>query len=433
MIKISGIVSPGITRFFLLTILFAFLIIPEKAYSESLQNMINGAAKNSVIELRNAVYKGTIIINKPITINGNNSTIVDGGGKGTVITIRSNNVTIKNLIIRNSGTYGWKMDAGIAIYSSNNNIIHNRIKNCLYGIILKGANHNKIIRNNISSKPYKEIGLRGDGFRLWWSNNNLLKNNYMHDSRDFVVWFSKHNTIIGERSVRSRYGIHFMYSNYDTVIDYKGNKNMVGIYLMYVKHVKIKNVVISNNNTITGIGIGLKDASWVLIKDTTIIHCTRAIYLHESPYEPGSKCRFIHDGFYYNGIAMYFNVDATRNQNIFSYNNFVGNIKDIEVTGGMIDHPRGFWNRNYWDRYRGFDENKNGIGDTPYMVLRFAGSLTQDYPKLHLFSGSPLFLFINFIKKLVPFSQPIDILIDKKPLIYPYSVQSKIHTKSKVG
>ncbi len=417
MIKFSRLRLDSINLLFF-TALLTF-VIPQAAYSENLQLMINNAPKNSVIKLRNKIYSGPIVINKPITIDGNNSTIIDGGGKGTVITIRSDGVTIENLIIRDSGDLGYKMDAGITIYSSNNHIIHNRVKNCLYGIVLKRANNNKIIGNNISSKPYKETGLRGDGFRLWWSNNNLLKDNYMHDARDFVVWFCKHNTIIGERSVRSRYGIHFMYSNYDTVIDYKGSDNMVGIYLMYVKHVKIQNVIISNNNSITGIGIGMKDASYVLIKNTRITHCTRAIYLHESPYEPGSKCKFINDGFYYNGIALYFNVDATRNQNIFTGDNFIGNIKDISVTGGMIGHPRGFWNKNYWDRYRGFDENSDGVGDTPYLVTQFSGSLTRDYPNLRLFEGSPLFLFINFIKKLIPFSQPINILIDKNPLMEP--------------
>jgi len=408
-----------------IALLLAFLLsvssVAQNTHNENLQNIINRSSKNSVIRLKKAVYYGPVIINKPITINGNNVAVIDGGGKGTVITIKSNHVTIKNLIIRNSGAHGWRMDAGIKILSSNhNNIIHNKIKNCLYGIVLKRANYNQIIENNISSKPYKETGLRGDGVRLWWSNDNLLKNNYMHDARDFVVWFSKHNTIIGERSERSRYGIHFMYSNYDTIINYRGSSNMVGVYFMYVKHATIKNAVISNNNSVTGIGIGLKDASYVLVKNTKIVHCTRAIYLHESPYEPGSRCRFIDDGFYYNGIALYFNVDATRNQNLFSQNSFVGNIKDIEVTGGMIDHPRGFWKNNYWDRYRGFDENGDGFGDVPYMVFRFSGSLTGDYPKLRLFNGSPLFLFIDFIKKLVPFSRPINILIDKKPLMKPY-------------
>ena len=416
------------SRLYILAVFFILFAHPLISRANYLQNLINRAKPGSVIKLKKDIYYGGIVIKKPITIDGQNQAIIDGEGKGNVITIESDNVTIENLIIQNSGNQGWEMDAGIAVKRANHvKIIHNIIRNCLYGIQTKYMNHSYIAYNNISSKPYKQVGLRGDSIRLWWSNYNLLKGNFVHDSRDLIVWFCRHDTIEDQTTVRSRYGIHFMYSNFDKVINYHGDHNMVGIYDMYTTDVEIDGALITNNDTVTAIGIGLKDASNLVAKNITIEHCTRGIFIDESPYEPGMSCKFENIRFYFNTIAMDFNTDVTRNRNYFVHNDYVGNYRDIRVSGGMLNKRRGYWSENYWDRYEGYDLNHDGIGDLPYFELKYSGVISEDTPSLRLFTGSPIFSLIKFIEKLVPFSEPSILLEDKKPLMKLYL--SKLRVK----
>ncbi len=404
-------------------------VLPISSRGENiLQNMIDKAKPGSIIKLPKDIYYGSVVIKKPLTIDGGNKAIIDGEGKGNVITILSDNVTVKNLIIQNSGSQGWRMDAGIAVKKANHiKIIHNIIKNCLYGIQTKYMNYSLIAYNNISSKPYKQVGLRGDAIRLWWSSHDLVKNNFVHDARDVIIWFCRHDTLLNQTTVRSRYGIHFMYSNYDTVINYRGDHNMVGIYDMYTTDVKIDGALITNNTSVTAIGLGLKDASNLVAENITVEHCTRGIFIDESPYEPGMSCKFTNNRFYYNTIAMDFNTDITRNKNYFTHNDFVGNFKDIRVSGGMLDKRRGYWEKNYWDRYEGFDRNHDGIGDLPFYEMKYSGIIAEDNPSIMIFNGSPLFTFIKFIERLVPFSQPSVLLVDKKPLMNLYL--PKLHVK----
>ncbi len=410
------------------SLIITLMLSPDSLALNRLQQMINQAKRGSVIKLPKDIYYGSVVIKKPLTIDGGNRAIIDGEGKGNVITVKSDNVTIKNLIIQNSGDQGWEMDAGIAVKRANHiKIIHNVIKNCLYGIQTKYMNYSLIAENNISSKPYKQVGLRGDAIRLWWSSHDLLKDNFVHDSRDLIIWFCRHDTLINQTSIRSRYGIHFMYSNYDKVINYRGDHNMVGIYDMYTTNVEIDGALITNNTTVTSIGLGLKDASNLIAKNITVEHCTRGVFIDESPYEPGMYCKFINNRFYYNTIAMDFNTDITRNKNLFIHNDFVGNFKDIRVSGGMLDKKRGYWEKNYWDRYEGFDRNHDGIGDLPYYEMKYSGIIAEDNPSIMIFNGSPLFTFIKFIEKLVPFSQPSILLVDKKPLMHLFL--PKLHVK----
>ncbi|MCK4874979.1 MAG: nitrous oxide reductase family maturation protein NosD, partial [Sulfurimonas sp.] len=76
-----------------------------------LQDAIDKAPSGSIIKLPAGVYKGNIVINKPLTIIGKeDGVIIDGGGKGTVITIEGSFITLKNLKIIGSGDRHDKVD-----------------------------------------------------------------------------------------------------------------------------------------------------------------------------------------------------------------------------------------------------------------------------------------------------------------------------------
>jgi len=85
-------------------------------FASPLQEAIDKAPEGSIIRLPAGVYKGNIVINKPLTIEGKEEgVVIDGGGVGTVIEIKSSFVTLKNLKIIGSGDQTTSLDAAVKI------------------------------------------------------------------------------------------------------------------------------------------------------------------------------------------------------------------------------------------------------------------------------------------------------------------------------
>ena len=69
-----------------------------------IQDAIDNAKEGSIIKLTAGVYEGNIVITKPISIIGvEEGVILDGLDAGSVVTVKSSYVTLKNLTITNSG------------------------------------------------------------------------------------------------------------------------------------------------------------------------------------------------------------------------------------------------------------------------------------------------------------------------------------------
>ncbi len=171
------------------------VLISSALFSSPLQEAINKADEGSIIRLNPGVYEGNLIINKAITIEGKEDGVVlKGSGKGTVVKITSSYVTLKNLRITHSGQRHDQLDGAISIVEAKNcEISKVHIDDTLFGIDLQSVSNSKITDNYITSQD-APIGLRGDGIRLWYSNDNLIKNNTLFKSE--IWWCGTHITII---------------------------------------------------------------------------------------------------------------------------------------------------------------------------------------------------------------------------------------------
>ena len=117
-----------------------------------IQDLIDNASDGDTIYIPSGIYYENITINKSISLVGedNTTTIIDGGGEDSVVTIVSENVTVENFFIQNGGNS--EGDAGISIKSNRakiqfNNIMHNNWN----GVIIESYfNDNIVIENDIS-------------------------------------------------------------------------------------------------------------------------------------------------------------------------------------------------------------------------------------------------------------------------------------------
>jgi nitrous oxidase accessory protein len=390
-------------------------------FANMLQEAINKAPAYSKIELPAGKYIGSIVIDKPLIIDGiNKKAIISGDNNGSVITIKSSQVTIKNLTIIDSGAKHEEVNAGISIIARNNEIIenvkivNNDIKNCLFGIDMQMVNNSLIENNYITSKDF-DLGLRGDGVRLWYSNDNILRKNHLYKSRDFVIWYSHGNLIEKNIGEYCRYSLHFMYAGKNDVKDNIYKYNSVGIFFMYSQDSIATNNTIENSLGTTGLGIGLKDCSNFTIKDNTVIYCARGFYIDRSPFQPDAHNYIENNRVIYNSIA--FSFHSLSIANIIKNNIIKGNIENVYNDSYNTKFSQNIWDGNYWDDYEGFDRDGDGFGDNKYISYQYADKIWLLNPNIKFFYGSPIISILNFIAKLAPISEPLKLVEDNHPRI----------------
>lgn len=378
------------------------------------QKLVDATPAGGVLKPKPGTYAGPVLVDKPIVIDGGGKVTIDGGDRGTVFVLKANSSTIRGLHLTGSGSDHDTDDACINVRGNNNYIESLVIDNCLFGIDLKQSNHNVVRNNQIRSKPL-ELGLRGDGIRLWYSMDNRIEGNRVVDSRDNVAWYSNGNVFYRNYGTRSRYSIHFMFANNNVIDSNEFYDNAVGVYLMYNENTVLRNNIFSHSTGPTGMAIGFKEASGVLIENNEIIYCAIGIGTDLSPFQPGTTIQVKGNRFAYNGVAIAFNSD--RDGHYFYNNIFEGNLTDVSVSGAG-SAKRNVWHGNYWDDYQGFDRNNDGVGDTPYKLYAYADRIWMEVPYARFFKNAPLMEAIDFLERLAPFSDPELVLRDDAPMFH---------------
>lgn len=375
------------------------------------QNLVDAAPAGSVLKPPPGVYAGPVHLTKPLTIEGGGQVVIDGGDKGTVFVMQTDDATLRGVQLKGSGASHDSDDTCLNIRGNRNTVEGVAIDDCLFGIDLKQANQNLIRSNKITSKPFS-LGLRGDGIRLWYSMDNRVEDNEVIDSRDMVVWYSNGNLFKNNLGRRSRYSIHFMFADRNEIEGNRFYDNAVGIYLMYTEKVNIRNNLISHATGSTGMAIGFKEASDTIVENNEIIYCGVGIGSDLSPFQPGATIHIRNNRIAYNGIGILFNSEL--GGNVMSDNLFEGNLAHVSL-GGRSTAGLNEWHGNYWDDYQGFDRNGDGIGDTPHELYAYADRIWMEFPQARFFASSPAMELLDFLERLAPFSTPDKLLHDENP------------------
>jgi nitrous oxidase accessory protein len=375
------------------------------------QDLVDAAPAGSVLRPPAGTYAGPVVLTKSLTIEGDGKVTIDAGDRGTVFSINVGNSKLRGIHLTGSGDSPDTDDSCLDVRGSNNVIENLVIDNCLFGIDLKQSNDNIVRGNTIKSKDLP-LGERGDGLRLWYSNNNLIENNLVTESRDMVAWYSHRNIYRGNEGRHSRYSLHFMFANNNVVENNRFIDNAVGIYFMYSEGSIARNNLISHATGNTGMALGFKESSDILVENNDIIYNAIGVGSDLSPFQPNTTIRFKNNRLAYNGVAVQLTSELGGNE--FTDNILEGNITDITL-GGRGGGTRNKWLGNYFDSYEGFDKNKDGIGDTPYEHYAYADQIWIEIPAAGFFKTSPALELLNFLERLAPFSSPELLIRDPKP------------------
>ncbi len=382
----------------------------------SLQLRVDRLLPGETLELAPGVHQGPIAIRTPhVAIVGTSGAVVDGRKIGTVISIEAPGVRLEGFAVRGSGDSNTQSDAGVSIQGQQEVTLQGlHVYDALFGIDVGDSEDVLIEECEISSRG-ADVLMRGDAIRIWASRRIDVRDNYWHDARDAVAWYSEAVVFERNRGVRSRYSVHSMYSEGLTVRENYFEDNSVGVFIMYGKGITVLDNEIRKSSGAAGIGLGLKETSNVYAEGNAILHCATGILVDNSPWDPGTKGWFHDNMLAFNGTAILLANDRSGNQ--FVRNVLRSNATDVDTESRRTSPS--LWKSNHWDRYEGFDRDDDGIGDSPHEPRKYGDLLVGAHPSARFFSGAPVLTVVGIIERLVPLTEPLLLLRDPEPRLGP--------------
>ena len=355
-------------------------------------------------------FEKNIQILKPVVLLGIGKPILDGQHTFEVISVRASNVTISGFIIQNSGVSSIVDYAGIKVYNSNFvNIVGNSILNCFFGIYLQYASSCRLSNNFIRANGLSEQE-SANGIHCWYSNHLLINSNSISGHRDGIYFEFVTNTVVKKNASKNniRYGLHFMFSNNDEYSENIFDNNGSGVAVMFSHHVKMIGNTFENNWGDASYGILIKEITDSKVIKNTFSHNTSGLYIDGASRIKMSNNVFLKNGW---GLKIQANcIDIKVNKN-----NFIGNTFDVATNGSLVLND---FSSNYWDKYEGYDLDKNKVGDIPYRPLSLFSLLIERNPSSMIMFRSIISLLMDRAERFIPSLTP-ELLKDESPSMRP--------------
>jgi nitrous oxidase accessory protein len=390
------------------------LSVGNNSQYQNIISAINAAGRTDTVIVLQGNYKSDeIVITKSICLMAQKGCVLDGQNKYQVLTIRSSNVIVEGFTIINSGSSNLKELSGIRVENAYNVTLKNNILvNTFFGIYLANCNNCIITGNSIKGNAVTESS-SGNGIHLWKCNHINVLNNHIGGHRDGIYFeFVTLSQIIGNTSEKNlRYGLHFMFSNDDNYRYNTFRNNGSGVAVMYTKNVLMEYNLFENNWGGAAYGLLLKEISHSHIRKNRFIKNTIAVYL-----EGSNDCKVERNRFESNGWALRLLGDCY--DDTIRNNNFVVNTFDVSTnaitTMNLISD-------NYWDHYKGYDLNKDKIGDVPYHPVSLYAKIIEDYPYSIILLHSFFVDIMNEVEGLMPTLTP-EAFRDERPRLTPFNL-----------
>ena len=388
-----------------------FLICFHQAWPATpLQPLIDAVPSGGVLQLGAGDYSGPAIIRKALLLDGAGKARLLGGGRGTVLSVMSNGVTVRDLVISGSGDTHDGIDAGLLVAGDDNKIKGNKMVDVLFGIHIKTGNRNHIAGNHIVGKDLS-MALRGDAVRLWNSRHNRIENNQFEHSRDLTLANSPDNHILNNRFNDGRYGMHIVFSPRLVVQGNRIENTHTGIVVLYSPGLVVRGNHVAHALTGGGGGLVFKESDDALVQDNEILHCSVGLKV-DAPPQPVGLLKVVGNRFAHNLVGVFTYGEAGGHR--FENNRFENNLVQVGISAFGAGSAN-VWQNNYWSNYQGFDRTGDGVGDTPHEDWMYADRIWLETPAAAFFRNSPGLELLDFLERLAPFSAPHLILRDPSP------------------
>jgi nitrous oxidase accessory protein len=349
----------------------------------------------------------TIVVARHVIILGEGRPVFHGGDH-QVLSVTADSVTIRGLVIRDVSPSATDDRAGIKVLNASAcRIEDNTLIDTFFGIYLSKVNGCLIRANQVRGSGTTEA-FAGNAIHSWSSENLVIEDNVLRGHRDGIYFeFTTNARVRRNLSTHHlRYGLHFMFSHGCL---YEGNTfaaNRVGVAVMYSHNVTMARNHFERSWGSAAYGLLLKDISDSRIEGNIFLRNTIGLFAEGTTRVTVRGNELLGNGW---GVQVMADAQATS----FRHNRFEGN--SFDVSTNSVNAASQFA-ENYWDRYPGYDLDRDGYGDVPFAPVRLFALVVQRNEPALILLRSFFISMLDAAERVAPILTPRT-MEDHRPLM----------------
>lgn len=370
---------------------------------------VRQAPAGTRIVVRAGTYReAPIVVDRALTIAGEGRPRIEPAGQGALIRVVADDVTVTGLVLANVAPSYVEDRAAIKFEHVRRCVARElEIDNAPFGIYLSQSTDCRIV-GNIISGPGPSSRAAGNAIHLWSSSHAVIADNVVTNHRDGLYFeFVQDATI--ERNVserNARYGLHFMFSDGCAYRDNRFEHNGAGVAVMYTHDVTMARNDFYDNRGASSYGLLLKEISNSRLEANRFRGNTVGLLI-----EGGGRLTVLANRFSENGWAVKLMANSAGDR--FEGNVFEGNSFDLatnsRATAATVTG-------NWWDRYRGYDLDRDGRGDIAFRPVRLFSLIVANHPQSVILMRSAFVDLLDAAERALPVLTP-ETLVDASPLM----------------
>jgi nitrous oxidase accessory protein len=363
---------------------------------------------DSIVVDPGTYHEKNLVVDKTVFLTGTGQPVLDGEKKYEVLSVKASGVVISGFSIVHSGVSSINDIGGIKIYYCRDVVIENNSLDDNFFGIYALQSVNCTIRNNRLRAFSTEEQQSGNGIHCWKCDSMRIIGNSISGHRDGIYFEFVTNSVIWRNTSEKnlRYGLHFMFSHNNAYITNIFRNNGAGVAVMYSHGVKMFNNYFDENWGDAAYGLLLKEITDSHIDGNHFTKNTVGIYL-----EGAGRIRMERNTFRGNGWAL--KIQASCMDITVTRNDFIGNTFDVGTNGSLVLNS---FNYNYWDKYEGYDLDRDRIGDLPYRPVSLYSMIVEKNPPAMMLFRSFITSLMDKTEKILPGITPVN-LVDEHPVM----------------
>ncbi len=386
------------------------IVVP--AVPGALQQAIDSAAPGDVLRLAPGVHAGPVIVDRALVLDGAGEAVIDGGGRGSVVTVSAPDVAVRGLVVRHSGEDLSEQDSGIFVSKQAHRarVERNRLEGNLIGIYLWGPKDAAARDNVVIGRRDLRVNERGNGIQLWNTPGSIVAGNDVRYGRDGIfVTTSKRNVFRDNRFRDVRFAVHYMYTDDSVLTGNVSHGNDLGYALMFSHRLEVRDNL-SDGDRDHGLLLNYANGS-VIAGNTVRGGAEKCVFIYNA-----NKNRIAGNRFQGCGIGIHFTAGSEGNA--VSGNAFVANRTQVKYVGTRHVEWSADGRGNFWSDAALYDLNGDGIADRPYRPNDLVDQVVWRHPLAKLLLASPALQILRWSQSVFPALHPGGVT-DSAPLMAP--------------
>lgn len=366
-----------------------------------------------VVVLAGTYREPTVVVDKPLTIEGRGWPTLDGEGGRGLILVLADDVTLRGIRFARVGASMVEDLAAVRVSEARRcTIAGNRFDETFFGVYLAKVDGCRIADNEFSGPGARATETTsGNAVHLWSARDVDVVGNRIAGHRDGIYFeFVRHGRVAGNVSEDNiRYGLHFMYSDSSRYERNTFRRNGSGVAVMYASEVEMAGNHFVDNRGGAAYGLLLKEIGDAVLRGNTFARNTVALMADGATRLAVHDNRFADNGW---GIRLFANVQEPR----VTRNDFTGNTFDLTTNGRAGETA--MLADNFFEEYRGYDLDRDGRGDVPHRPVRLFSLFVERWDAALVLQRSFFVGLLDAAERLLPALTP-ERLVDARPSMRP--------------